>query len=247
MTRSHKKGKTSFVMNNSFSFEMDGEEKTPGANASWNFNKIIQENVNASKGKHLTSVSEKIQKLKADKLRRSQMYGEEPEEEPQNEDEDADDESEEVEAEPEDEMEDEEVKPKAKESKNAKENKNNKESKVPEEKVKDLKSSNITGRPKRVPFLALNLSKPLLRACSELNFETATPIQAACIPVALTGKDVVANAVTGSGKTAAFMLPILERLLYRPRRVPLTRVLVLVPTRELAAQVFILLIEFILF
>ena len=68
-------------------------------------------------------------------------------------------------------------------------------------------------------------------------FTTATPIQAATVPIALTGADVLANAVTGSGKTAAFVLPILERLLYRPRRVPQTRVLVLTPTRELAAQV----------
>jgi len=54
--------------------------------------------------------------------------------------------------------------------------------------------------------------------------------------VALAGHDILANAATGSGKTAAFMLPVLERLLYRPRRVPVTRVLVLLPTRELAAQ-----------
>jgi superfamily II DNA/RNA helicase len=78
----------------------------------------------------------------------------------------------------------------------------------------------ISGRPDRVVFSALNLSKPLIRACADLGFATATPIQAATIPIALTGSDILANAVTGSGKTAAFMLPILERLLYRPRRVP---------------------------
>ncbi len=91
-------------------------------------------------------------------------------------------------------------------------------------------------RVQRVDFSSLNLSKPLLRAVADLGFVTATPIQAAVIPIALTGADVLANAVTGSGKTAAFMLPILERLLYRPRRVPTTRVVVLTPTRELAAQ-----------
>jgi ATP-dependent RNA helicase DDX27 len=104
--------------------------------------------------------------------------------------------------------------------------------------VRDLSKvpTRVSGRPARVQFSQLNLSKPLLRAVADLGFSTATPVQAATIPVALTGSDVLANAVTGSGKTAAFMLPILERLLYRPRRVPTTRVVVLTPTRELAAQ-----------
>jgi superfamily II DNA/RNA helicase len=62
-------------------------------------------------------------------------------------------------------------------------------------------------------------------------------LQAACIPLALAGRDICGSAVTGSGKTAAFTLPILERLLYRPRQVAATYVLILSPTRELAAQV----------
>ena len=61
--------------------------------------------------------------------------------------------------------------------------------------------------------------------------------QAACIPLALTGRDISGSAATGSGKTAAFTLPLLERLLHRPRRVNATYVLVLVPVRELAVQV----------
>ena len=61
--------------------------------------------------------------------------------------------------------------------------------------------------------------------------------QAACIPLALTGRDVCGSAVTGSGKTAAFALPLLERLLHRSRRVAATYVLVLTPVRELAVQV----------
>jgi hypothetical protein len=65
--------------------------------------------------------------------------------------------------------------------------------------------------------------------------------QAACIPLALAGRDICGSAVTGSGKTAAFTLPILERLLYRPRQVAATYVLILSPTRELAAQVRLLL------
>ena len=86
-------------------------------------------------------------------------------------------------------------------------------------------------------FEELKLSKPLIKAVGELGFARPTPIQAAVIPHALKGVDLCASAQTGSGKTAAFMLPILERLLYRPRRIAATRVLVMLPTRELAAQV----------
>ncbi|KAJ6773530.1 hypothetical protein OIU79_017073 [Salix purpurea] len=64
-----------------------------------------------------------------------------------------------------------------------------------------------------------------------------TPIQAACIPLALTGRDICGSAITGSGKTAAFALPTLERLLFRPKRILAIRVLILTPTRELAVQV----------
>ncbi|KAI9115539.1 hypothetical protein K1719_013208 [Acacia pycnantha] len=86
-------------------------------------------------------------------------------------------------------------------------------------------------------FMELNLSRPLLRACEALGYVKPTPIQAACIPLALTGRDICGSAITGSGKTAAFSLPTLERLLYRPKRVPAIRVLILTPTRELAVQV----------
>ncbi len=75
---------------------------------------------------------------------------------------------------------------------------------------------------------------PGLRA---LEFNEPTPIQAAIIPVALTGQDILGSAETGTGKTAAFLLPILNRLLANPTRTHETRVLVLVPTRELALQV----------
>ena len=61
--------------------------------------------------------------------------------------------------------------------------------------------------------------------------------QAACIPLALTGRDICGSAITGSGKTAAYALPVLECLLYRPRQVLATYVLVLTPTRELAVQI----------
>ncbi|KIJ21730.1 hypothetical protein PAXINDRAFT_173799 [Paxillus involutus ATCC 200175] len=89
-------------------------------------------------------------------------------------------------------------------------------------------------------FLTLNLSRPIQKALTTLGFVSPTPIQAATIPVALLGKDVVGNAVTGSGKTAAFTIPLLERLLYRERgkHAATTRCLILVPTRELAVQCF---------
>ncbi|CAD6184337.1 unnamed protein product [Caenorhabditis auriculariae] len=89
-----------------------------------------------------------------------------------------------------------------------------------------------------ISFEQMNLSRQILKAIGSAGFSEPTPIQAACIPVALTGKDICACAATGTGKTAAFVLPILERLLYRSKGASCTRVLVLVPTRELAIQVF---------
>ncbi|XP_053250800.1 probable ATP-dependent RNA helicase DDX27 [Podarcis raffonei] len=86
-------------------------------------------------------------------------------------------------------------------------------------------------------FQDMNLSRPLLKAITALGFKQPTPIQKACIPVGLLGKDICACAATGTGKTAAFILPVLERLIYKPRQAPVTRVLVLVPTRELGIQV----------
>ncbi len=86
-----------------------------------------------------------------------------------------------------------------------------------------------------MPFSSLQLDPALLRAIKELGFTRPTPIQAEAIPPGLAGRDLLACASTGSGKTAAFLLPILHRLLGRPRRT--TRALVLTPTRELAAQI----------
>ncbi|MET1116266.1 MAG: DEAD/DEAH box helicase [Comamonas sp.] len=91
-------------------------------------------------------------------------------------------------------------------------------------------------------FSNLSLSEPLARAVAEMGYESMTPIQAQAIPVVLTGKDVMGAAQTGTGKTAAFSLPLLQRLLKHensstsPARHPV-RALVLLPTRELADQV----------
>ena len=86
-----------------------------------------------------------------------------------------------------------------------------------------------------MPFTQLKLNPSLNKALKELGFVRPTGIQSEAIPPALDGRDVVACAVTGSGKTAAFLLPIVHRLIDKPRRT--TRALVLAPTRELAAQI----------
>ncbi|MDP2956537.1 MAG: DEAD/DEAH box helicase [Longimicrobiales bacterium] len=84
-------------------------------------------------------------------------------------------------------------------------------------------------------FSALKLHPTLLRGVEDLGFTRPTPIQFEAIPHALEGRDLLACAETGSGKTAAFLLPILHQLLDRPRGT--TRALVLAPTRELALQI----------
>ena len=89
-----------------------------------------------------------------------------------------------------------------------------------------------------IKFADLNLDKNILSAVSSEGYESPTPIQAQAIPFALDGRDIMASAQTGSGKTAAFLLPTLQKLTKRsekPGKGP--RALVLTPTRELAAQV----------
>ena len=86
-----------------------------------------------------------------------------------------------------------------------------------------------------MPFTTFGLHPDLLRGIRELGFTRPTPIQQEAIPPAMEGRDLLACAQTGSGKTAAFLLPVLHRLIGRPRRV--TRALILTPTRELAAQI----------
>ena len=84
-------------------------------------------------------------------------------------------------------------------------------------------------------FTVLKLHPSLMKGLKELGFARPTPIQAEGIPPALEGRDILACAMTGSGKTAAFLLPIMNRLIETPRGT--TRALVLTPTRELAAQI----------
>ncbi len=88
-----------------------------------------------------------------------------------------------------------------------------------------------------MPFSSLGLIAPLAQAVAERSYLAATPVQTAVIPAVLRGEDVWASAQTGSGKTAAFALPLLQRLASTPRERGTVAALVLVPTRELAAQV----------
>jgi superfamily II DNA/RNA helicase len=110
------------------------------------------------------------------------------------------------------------------------------------------KSGRLSLEPKTMTlesnFASLGLAQPLLRAIADAGYETPTPIQLQAIPVVLTGRDLRAAAQTGTGKTAGFVLPILQRLSApgpdgKPAqsRAGKPRCLVLVPTRELAAQV----------
>lgn len=114
-------------------------------------------------------------------------------------------------------------------------------------------SSHITAETSETvdSFSQLGLSRPLLRGVASMGFVTPTLIQASVLPIALAGRDVCASAVTGSGKTAAFLLPVMERILQRGggrttfgganakkkiNSLAATRALILTPTRELAAQ-----------
>ncbi|WP_418168616.1 DEAD/DEAH box helicase, partial [Akkermansia sp.] len=88
-------------------------------------------------------------------------------------------------------------------------------------------------------FRELGLSAPILRQLEKLEYKTPTPIQAACIPLLLQNKDLMGLAQTGTGKTAAFALPLIQQFSEHPRK-PLARqvrALILSPTRELAAQI----------
>lgn len=86
----------------------------------------------------------------------------------------------------------------------------------------------------KLPFAALGLSPEILKAVEKMGFEEASPIQTAVIPVALPGRDIVGQSATGSGKTAAFAIPAIERV---DAKLRVVQVLVLCPTRELAVQV----------
>ena len=85
-----------------------------------------------------------------------------------------------------------------------------------------------------IEFADMNLSAPVMKALKDVGYESPSPIQARTIPLVLAGKDLVGQAQTGTGKTAAFALPLLSRIDLK-KKIP--QVLVLTPTRELAIQV----------
>jgi ATP-dependent RNA helicase RhlE len=103
----------------------------------------------------------------------------------------------------------------------------------------DARSAYSKDTPLVTHFTDLGLVKPLLKALAEENYTVPTPIQAQAIPFVLAGRDLLGIAQTGTGKTAAFALPILQRLAADPKPAPRrgARVLVLAPTRELASQI----------
>ena len=86
-------------------------------------------------------------------------------------------------------------------------------------------------------FEDLNLEPEVLQGLDAMNFKEATPVQEATIPVVLDGKDLIACAQTGTGKTAAYILPLLNLLTRRPSEKDLVRAIVIAPPRELAQQI----------
>ncbi len=88
-------------------------------------------------------------------------------------------------------------------------------------------------------FSGLGIAEPMVRALTEAGYETPTPIQAAAIPELMAGRDLLALAQTGTGKTAAFALPVMQKLLtgHELRKSRSVRALILAPTRELAIQI----------
>jgi ATP-dependent RNA helicase DDX27 len=231
-------------------------------NASWDFSKYKDEAEEELKRTNKTSVDEKIQRKRREKREEEEessssesSSGEEEEDEEEEEEEapawqgntttgdeeDSDDDDDDEDDDDDDEIEEEETrdddKKKKKEKKRdeSREKKNTEKSKSKKYTERAVAKDGTTFSAKS--FNDLHLSRPLCRACEKLGYTTPTPIQAAIIPIALTGRDVCGRAQTGSGKTAAFALPLLERMLHRPKNaVSAIHVVIMVPTRELAVQ-----------
>ncbi len=90
---------------------------------------------------------------------------------------------------------------------------------------------------KQKSFEDLRIIRPILKAIGEKGYDRPTPIQQLAIPMICTRKDVLASSITGSGKTAAFLIPIIQRY-FNVAAVGYIRCLILTPTRELAIQIF---------
>eukprot|EP00163_Fabomonas_tropica_P014045 TRINITY_DN2569_c0_g1_i3.p1 TRINITY_DN2569_c0_g1~~TRINITY_DN2569_c0_g1_i3.p1 ORF type:complete len:798 (+),score=235.49 TRINITY_DN2569_c0_g1_i3:91-2484(+) len=228
--------------NPGFSFDVEAEKVQP-----WNFTEAMSTAKNIDK--HATLIDEKIKRV-VNKRTRAVMEEDDGEDESSDDSDDSDDNaSSDDDSSSSDDQDDSssESSVKGKKNKNGKKgshsNAGDSDGEVVDEALQKINASTsafFAAEPAlstvKSKFTDLNLSRRLLKAIDDLGYTKPTPIQARTIPVALMGKDICGNAVTGSGKTAAFLLPILERLLYRPTRINATRVLILLPTRELAVQ-----------
>jgi len=231
-------GKTNKNNTNGGRGEKDDDGRKRGTSSSWDFSKYKDEAEEELKRENKTSVDEKIQRKRRERKEESSSEEEEYEEEDapawqgntttRGEGGKGEDEDEELKT-----SDDEDATRRAKKNTKKKTSKSSKSEKKYTERAVAKDGTTFSAQ----CFSDLHLSRPLCRACEKLGYATPTPIQAAIIPIALTGRDVCGRAQTGSGKTAAFALPLLERMLHRPKNaVSAIHVVIMVPTRELAVQ-----------
>ena len=234
-------GKTNKNNTNGGRGEKDDDGRKRGTSSSWDFSKYKDEAEEELKRENKTSVDEKIQRKRRERKEESSSEEEEYEEEDapawqgntttRGEGGKGEDEDEELTTSDDDD--DEDATRRAKKNTKKKTSKSSKSEKKYTERAVAKDGTTFSAQ----CFSDLHLSRPLCRACEKLGYATPTPIQAAIIPIALTGRDVCGRAQTGSGKTAAFALPLLERMLHRPKNaVSAIHVVIMVPTRELAVQ-----------
>ena len=243
-------GKTNKNNTNGGRGEKDDDGRERGTSSSWDFSKYKDEAEEELKRENKTSVDEKIQRKRRERKEESSSEEEEYEEEDapawqgntttrgeggkgEDEDEELTTSDDDDDGEDDDDDDDEDVTRRAKKNTKKKTSKSSKLEKKYTERAVAKDGTTFSAQ----CFSDLHLSRPLCRACEKLGYATPTPIQAAIIPIALTGRDVCGRAQTGSGKTAAFALPLLERMLHRPKNaVSAIHVVIMVPTRELAVQ-----------
>ena len=243
-------GKTNKNNTNGGRGEKDDDGRERGTSSSWDFSKYKDEAEEELKRENKTSVDEKIQRKRRERKEESSSEEEEYEEEDapawqgntttrgeggkgEDEDEELTTSNDDDDGEDDDDDDDEDATRRAKKNTKKKTSKSSKSEKKYTERAVAKDGTTFSAQ----CFSDLHLSRPLCRACEKLGYATPTPIQAAIIPIALTGRDVCGRAQTGSGKTAAFALPLLERMLHRPKNaVSAIHVVIMVPTRELAVQ-----------
>ncbi|KAL7749866.1 nucleolar DEAD-box protein required for synthesis of 60S ribosomal subunit [Sorochytrium milnesiophthora] len=226
------------AMNPDFTFSLDNVSAS-GTVHPWDFDEARQ--LLRHKQNPYTSIDDKISKRKREQVRDEEDEGDEDGDDEEAElDSDDGEEEEEEEEEAEDDNED---RDQNENDDSADEDDDEEDDEEAEDIVREKRKQEYFEMPEEpeqddLPqtFAAMNLSRPVIKGLMHLGFVRPTPIQARTIPFGLMGKDICGGAVTGSGKTAAFIIPILERLLYRPKQTAQTRVLVLAPTRELAIQ-----------